>query len=129
MFVPFFDPYVIFTIIVTFILMLMFPSTLVYRLSLVLYVSILVISIVSYSFVNGLMGLLLLIVYVGAIIVIIRYICAVSPNIKYTYSLSSSLSLLIFIVFAVLAFMVPSPVYSFSSSFAGPSFMFTDIGI
>ncbi len=129
MFAPFFEPYILSCIVLSFLVMLLFPRTLVYSLCLVLYVSLLVVSIVFQSFVRGLLGLLLLMVYVGAMIVIISYICAVSPNIKYTHSLLSSLGSLVFALSAFLSLFLstyhPRKVFSFTS----PSFMFTDTGM
>lgn len=109
--------------------MLIFPSTLVYRLSLVCYVSFFCRILVFSSSLAGLLGLLILLVYVGAIIVIIRYICAVSPNIKYYFSIR--LFVACFLVFLVLlgAILLPYVTMPFSTSLLSPSFIFRDVGV
>jgi hypothetical protein len=116
-------------ILIILIAMLVFPSTIVYSLSLVIYVTFLVVYIVTYSFVSGLLGLLILLVYVGAIMVIIRYICAVSPNIKYTYSLRV-VALGSFMLFLrLLVFTLPPLSPLPQPETLSPSFLFTDLGI
>lgn len=116
-------------ILIILIAMLVFPSTIVYSLSLVRYVTFLVVYIVTYSFVSGLLGLLILLVYVGAIMVIIRYICAVSPNIKYTYSLRV-VALGSFMLFLrLLVFTLPPLSPLPQPETLSPSFLFTDLGI
>lgn len=111
-------------------LICIFPRTLVYSLSLVSFVSFLVVYTVYNSCIAGLLGLLIILVYVGAIIIMIRYICAVSPNIKYTLSFIHYISLLLFFFTFFICCLVPR-VYltSASSSFLTPSFFFTDVGL
>ena len=116
-------------ILIILLAILVFPSTIVYSLRLVLYVTYLVVYIVRYSFVRGLLGLLILLVYVGAIIVIIRYICAVSPNIKYTYSLSVVALAAFMLCLSSVSFTLSSVTLPPPSETLSPSFLFTDFGI
>jgi hypothetical protein len=109
--------------------LLLLPSPLVYTLSLVLFV----VGSVSYSsfygLVNGLMALLILLVYVGAIIIIVSYICAVSPNLKYSFSFSSlGFSILILLLFFALVLFPSISYVEYSSHSISPSLLFTDMG-
>jgi hypothetical protein len=116
-------------ILVRLLFMLLFPSTLVYSLVLVLYVSFLVVYMVINSSVSGLLGLLILLVYVGAMIIIIRYICAVSPNMKYSYSVSVILVTFITVLLIFLSLLLPRLGSTPNPDFLTPSFLFTDLGL
>ena len=108
---------------------LVFPSTLVYSLTLVGYVSFLVTCIVINSSIGGLIGLLVLLVYVGAIMIIISYICAVSPNIKYCTSIGVMVLLFFIFVALLLSSVLPAPSSTPCVDTLTPSFLFTDLGL
>ncbi len=130
MFINFISSYVVIFIVIVFIFMSFFPRTLVYSLSLIAYVSFIVLWSVICGLLEGLLRLLVVLVYVGAIIIIICYICAVSPNIKYEVSFIGFLSFL----FCCLLFFysILSPSYEFhltTNNAPTPSFFFTDVGL
>lgn len=113
-----------------FFLMTLFPSTLVYTLCLVLYVVFSASFLVTYDLVPGLIALLVTLVYVGAIIVIISYICAVSPNIKYYRTILHNLSLLLFLVYSLVALLGSIVLYTMPLDVSlTPSVLFSDIGV
>lgn len=113
-----------------FILFLFYSSTLVYSLSLVLFVVVVLFYLVYSNLLAGLMALLLLLVYVGAMIIIIGYICAVSPNIKYEYTFTSFLVLgLICLCFIGVVFFGLTYTYTLVEDLLSPSFILTDLGI
>lgn len=115
-----------------FIIIVFFPRTLVYSLALVFYLLIVLFTLVNFTIIRGLLALLVLLVYIGAMMVIISYICAVSPNIKYYASLASQLVALVLFFFIALSFILPSVSGSFigcSSYSLAPSFLFTDVGV
>lgn len=118
-----------FVLLIVVLSLLLLPSPLVYTLSLVVFVVGSIAYSSYYSLLSGLMGLLILLVYVGAMMIMISYICAISPNVKYSFSFSSFFfSSITFVLFLVIL-LVPS----FSSSeFLGlspsPSLLFTDMG-
>lgn len=60
--------------------MFVYVSTLYYTLTLLVFVLVLLSRLVSISAAHTLTILILLIVYLGAIIILIGYICAISPN-------------------------------------------------
>lgn len=109
--------------------LLLLPSPLVYTLSLVIFVVGSVSYASYYGLINGLIRLLILLVYVGAIIIIVSYICAVSPNLKYSFSFSS-LFFSLFILFSYFILLLfPSVSYTEYSHIApSPSLLFTDMG-
>lgn len=121
---------VVFIMILGFILITLFPSTLVYTACLVLYVVLLVTFLVAYNLVPGLIALLVTLVYVGAMIVIIRYICAVSPNIKYYQSIMHSIALIAYSLVCLITLV--GSVTTSSVAVEGsltPSVFFSDIGV
>lgn len=114
----------------TLVTMLVYPRTIVYRLRLVRYVTFLVSFIVTHSLVSGLLGLLILLVYVGAIMVIVSYICAVSPNIKYSRSLSVGVICSFVCCLTLLSLTLPSVTCPQPSpERLSPSFLFSDMGV
>lgn len=104
--------------------MLLFPNTLYFSLNLLLVVF----STLSFIFYLGLVSsltvLMLLVVYVGAMMILIGYVCAVCPNINLSSSLNSSLFFIVpvFMLFTPSYFITPS---LYSHSF---NFFFTPIG-
>lgn len=105
---------VVFVMIFRFFVMTLFPSTLVYTMCLVLYVVFSASFLVTYDLVPGLIALLVTLVYVGAIIVIISYICAVSPNIKYYRTILHNLSLFIFLIYSLFTLFGSVALYTLS---------------
>jgi hypothetical protein len=73
----------------TVLTLLFFSNTIFYTIALLIIVFLSLMTLNSARIVSTLTSLMLVIVYVGAIIIIIGYICAVSPN----FVTSSSLSL------------------------------------
>ncbi len=108
--------------------MFMFPNTIYYSLNLLIIVFL----TLSYLFYTGCISsltlLMLLIIYVGAIIILIGYVCAVCPNVNFS---SNTKYLYSFVIFSLLsafmtpsAFMAPSafmPVFNFFYSSSGVS--------
>ena len=77
----------IFLVMIFIFLMFVFSNSLFYIISL-LFVSLLtLIYLTSINYVSVLMFLLIIIIYIGAIIIFIGYICAICPNIKFTYNI------------------------------------------
>jgi hypothetical protein len=73
---------------VTFIvfLMLVYSNVLIYTVSLLCVSVILLVHMVSTGYLRILIFLLILVVYVGAVIILIGYICAICPNVFFTPS-------------------------------------------
>lgn len=68
------------------LLIFVFSNSLFYIISL-LFVSLFTLIYLTFiNYVNVLMFLLIIIIYIGAIIIFIGYICAICPNIKFTYN-------------------------------------------
>ncbi len=63
-------------------------SPLHYALLLVAFSTLIVRILVSNSVIPGVLGFLILLVYLGAIIILLAYVCAVVPNLHYNTSLS-----------------------------------------
>lgn len=99
--------------------------------------SLLVISLlVSHYFIPSLLGIVIILVYLGSMIVIIGYTCAVVPNLLYSFSSSAfyllSIALLLILPsFSLLPFSTFGfrPSFSLSYFFYGPlgSFMFVPV--
>ena len=66
-------------------LMFLFPNTLFYTISLLILSVFILIEIVRAGFLRTLIILLILIIYAGAMLILISYICAVSPNFVVTF--------------------------------------------
>lgn len=120
------------TIIIVFLFvsifsMFLFPNTIYFSLNLLLVVFT-TLSFLFYSnIVTSLTVLMLLIVYVGAMMILIGYVCAVCPNVNFSvtpgsYSLIFLLTPLIFLL-TPLSFSTPS---SYFSSF---NFFYTTLGL
>lgn len=73
---------VLFCVSVLFILLIV-SSPLFYMVILLIVSLLLVYTLVVYSALSGLLGLLILLVYYGAILILISYVCSVSPNVNY----------------------------------------------
>ncbi len=124
-------PTITFFVLSVFLVIIFFPRTLVFSLSLVIYISLLLFSVVNFSLISGLLALLVLLVYVGAIIIMISYICAVSPNIKYFSSFVSILTAVFVVAFLFLSLVFPTIIINLvpvNDSHITPSFLFTDVG-
>lgn len=120
------------TIIIVFLFvsifsMFLFPNTIYFSLNLLLVVFT-TLSFLFYSnIITSLTVLMLLIVYVGAMMILIGYVCAVCPNVNFSvtpgsYSLIFLLTPLIFLL-TPLSFSTPS---SYFSSF---NFFYTTLGL
>jgi len=107
--------------------MFIFPNTIYYSLNLLIIVFL----TLSYLFYTGcitsLTLLILLIIYVGAIIILIGYVCAVCPNVNFSSNIKYLYAFAIFSLFSAFmapsAFMTPStsllPVFNFFYSSSG----------
>lgn len=71
------------------ITILFYSNTMFYTLSLLFIVIVLLSSLVSSNLLSPLTGLILSLVYIGAIIILIGYICAISPNLTTSSATSS----------------------------------------
>lgn len=112
------------------VLIIIYCNTLFYTLSLLVISSFLLISLLSLNLIHGLTVLVLLVVYLGAIIVLIGYVCAVSPNLFIGSSLTTSFGVLLFSFFYLTSLFLDC--YSFitncsSYSLVG-SFFFSSFG-
>ena len=112
-------------------LLFIFPNSLFYSLSLILFSSFVLIYLVTNSFLSLLVLFMFLIVYLGAIIILIGYICAISPNLtlksSWAFRFSGS-SLLFFSLFGILYPLIPSPSYSASVDILS-RFFYSSFGI
>lgn len=97
--------------------LIVLASPLFYSLIL-LFIRLFIISAATlYSVIPRLLGLLILLVYYGAIIILISYVCSVSPNLNYDfYRLSDPLFLAILTIAcgSLISLFVPISVISFS---------------
>lgn len=91
-----------FSIIILLFLILIFRNMLFYVTSLLIMSVIVLTYLVRYGFLSVLSLLLILIVYLGAIMILIGYICAVVPNFDLSPSYSSSS---VFVISTVLFFI------------------------
>lgn len=97
------------------------------------FTMVLMFSVVSFSiysvylgFVSSLFAVILIIIYVGAMIIFIGYICAISPNILFSSPLPASV--LFFLIGSVL-FFLPSH-SSFNSNFSPlTDFLYSSSGV
>jgi len=89
--------------------MFVFVNSLYYSIVLLISIIRILFFLVSNSFINTLTIIIFLIIYIGAIIVLIGYVCAVSPNIITSPSFSY-LSILL-----LLPLLVTSPSFSYFS--------------
>lgn len=115
---------ILFILSVSVFSMLLFPNTLYFSINLLLVVFTTLSFIFYLGLISSLTVLMLLIVYVGAMIILIGYVCAVCPNINLSPTFNRSLFFIvpIFIVFIPVHFMTPS---LYSHSF---NFFFTSLG-
>lgn len=98
------------------VLMMIYCNTLFYTLSLLAISSYLLLSLLSLNLVHGLTVLVVLVVYLGAMIVLIGYVCAVSPNLLIGSPLRASSGVVLFGLLYVLALLVDSYSFSYSTS-------------
>ena len=80
--------------------LLVFPSTVYYVLMLLAFRLLLLYSLASSCFIRVLVFTMIIVVYVGAIIILVGYICAVSPNVY--FSSKSFVSFLPLFLFSLL---------------------------
>lgn len=92
-----------------FITLLIFSNSMFYTSFLLLLVVVIVAFLYSNSFVSSISSLILVLVYVGAIMVLVGYICAVSPNIV-TRPKASMPRLILLLVVITISFK--DPIYS-----------------
>ena len=106
--------------------MLLFPNTMYFRLNLLIVVFSTLSFMLYIGTIRSLTVLMLLIVYVGAIIILIGYVCAVCPNIKFS---NSNIVLPVTLLAPTLILLSPSQYLTptiFSNSF---NFFFTPLGL
>jgi hypothetical protein len=113
--------------------LLFFVNTIYFVIVLLCVVVLSIFFLVQNIFIQPLIGLILVIVYIGAIIILIGYICAVCPNIiikpKFSFSfLYPFLLFSLFIMFAFFTFVQESSstfsLLDFYYSFNGFTFLF-----
>ena len=106
----------IFLVIIILRIIIFLPNSLNYSLSLLLISSILLLEIVVYNHLRVIIFSILIIVYSGAIMILIGYICAVCPNI-FLYTSNNSFVYYIVILLAVTLFFINSNYSYFFQSF------------
>jgi hypothetical protein len=107
--------------------MFLFPNTIYFSLNLLLVVFT-TLSFLFYSnIVTSLTVLMLLIVYVGAIIILIGYVCAVCPNVN--FSVTPGSYPLIFFLTPLIFFLTPACLSTPSSYFSSFNFFYSTLGL
>jgi hypothetical protein len=87
-------------------LILVFPNTFCYILCLLVFVLISLFYLTSISYVNTILFLMVVVVYLGAIIIFIGYICAIRPNVVLSHSNSP---ITLFLFFSLLSLFLTLP--------------------
>lgn len=109
----------------------LFQNPLFYSLSLVFLSSFAVFHLVFNSVIPASIGFILLLVYLGAILILFSYVCAVVPNLSYG-SLSLSLRVVLVIVSFIIIFLLNFSLFYFTStihSFNLVSYFYRTFGI
>lgn len=114
----------VFSLVFSFLLclifsLLIFPRTVYYVLMLLLLSLFLLYSLASNYFIRVLVFTMVIVVYVGAIMILVGYICAISPNVYFSSKpFSAFIPLLFFSLFFSSPFVLePSPLTNLSSYF------------
>jgi len=117
----------------TLITMFLFPVTFYYVLVLLFLSIYFLFYLNSVYFITNLTFLMVVVVYIGAIIILIGYVCAISPNISFSGSylnLAYNFSIILFIfISSVKLFFQPSPISSLASYFYSPNGSFIFISL
>ena len=100
--------------LVSLILLFIYVNSLFYSISLLLIALILLSFIISLQLINSLTILILCIVYFGAIIILIGYICAICPNVNISSQFSFRTIFLLFTIISII--LLPFFFYNISSS-------------
>lgn len=110
--------------------MLIYCNTLFYTLSLLVISSYLLLNLLSLNLIHGLTVLVVLVVYLGAIIVLIGYVCAVSPNLLIGSSVRGFTGLALFGFFYLVALFLDPYIFSTETSLyrSVRSFFFSSFG-
>lgn len=98
------------------VLMMIYCNTLFYTLSLLVISSFLLLNLLSLNVIHGLTVLVVLVVYLGAMMVLIGYVCAVSPNLFIGSPLTLSRGVVLFILFYLVSLFLDSYMFSFATS-------------
>jgi hypothetical protein len=114
--------------IILLILLFVYVNRLYYSISLLLIVLVLLSFIVSVSLIRSLTILILCIVYFGAIIILIGYICAICPNVNISSQFSFTL-LFIIIILSLTIFISISFINSSYSLVRITGFFYSSYGI
>ena len=109
--------------------MFIYVNTLFYTIALLAVVVLLLYSLVANSIIHTLTMLMLLIVYVGAMIILIGYICAISPNLMVNTTFSQSLYLFGFIPLMSLFFDSKRWLVTFSSGDYIRNYFYSSFGL
>lgn len=112
--------------------MFVYINTMFYTMALLLVVGALVFQLTLLGKLQVLTALMLLIVYVGAMIILIGYICAVAPNVVTVSSNSSIVIFIVFILSIAFVFFSYRGVASVSPFFVGSSpviYFYTHFGL
>lgn len=86
-------------VFLVFVTIFIYNNSLYFTMSLLIRVLFLLFHLVSNLLLSSLTMIVLLIVYIGAIIILIGYVCAICPNLILTPSVSKYLSLTLFLTF------------------------------
>jgi len=105
--------------------MLVFSSTIYYVLMLLTISLFLLYSLASNNFLSVLVFTIIIVVYVGAMIILVGYICAISPNVYF----SSGLSMYLLPVPLLISFFVPSIRLESSFLVSLSSYFYTSYGM
>ena len=100
-------------------------NSLVFVFSLLLVVLLILFNLFSLNLLGGLISLMILTVYLGAMLILISYICAVSPNIKFFIVKSYFILILISMLFSISLLMLIEP--ACARSFINMSYLFFDL--
>lgn len=104
-------------------------NTMYFTLSLLVVTCLTVTTLVAYSLIQPITGLMLLLVYLGAIMILIGYICAVSPNFIAVRVTRKKYNPYLFAIFS-LFFTLPPSFFLGSSRVNSPlSFFFNSYGV
>ena len=86
-------------------LILILPNTFRYLISLLVFVLVSLFYLTTISYINTILFLIVVVVYLGAIIIFIGYICAISPNILLSYSYAQSSFFRFFLIVSICFFL------------------------
>lgn len=121
-------PFIVIVImLVSLFFLFCYSNSLFYTISLLLFCSFILFVLVCSNYISSFIFLLLIIVYCGAIIILIGYVCAVCPNLSFIPNMSYSFYSLFFIILIPTIFSISLPTI-FSTSLTHFTFFYTSYG-